>query len=284
MRPRSGSARSPGRSRRDPRDRPPDRGARPRREREARGVPRARDKADEIHAKVVEMREKVLSIRARNARRPGSLGPLLRQQNRAVRMRSWTRRSSKPPRTRPKGPSRERESGDRPMKSGRLGGRRRDPPETLTYKRPKPLIPVAGRPCIDYVLRSLAASGFHEIIVTTAYLSTPDQVDRRRPRIQRVHRVQLRGEPGGHRRRRAPGRHVHRRHVPRRDGGYPVRRRLQGAVRLPQEEGRRRDDRPDRCRGPDPIRDRRPRLEGPHPEVQLEKMAGNPRRGKRRRR
>src|SRR3989442_7258174 len=41
----------------------------------------------------------------------------------------------------------------------------------LTYKRPKPLIPVAGRPCIDYVLRSLAASGFHEIIVTTAYLS-----------------------------------------------------------------------------------------------------------------
>ena len=41
----------------------------------------------------------------------------------------------------------------------------------LTYKRPKPLMPVAGRPCIDYVLRSLASSGFHEIIVTTAYLS-----------------------------------------------------------------------------------------------------------------
>jgi len=41
----------------------------------------------------------------------------------------------------------------------------------LTYKRPKPLMPVAGRPCIDYVLRSLATSGFHEIIVTTAYLS-----------------------------------------------------------------------------------------------------------------
>jgi len=41
----------------------------------------------------------------------------------------------------------------------------------LTYKRPKPLMPVAGRPCIDYVLRSLAASGFHEIIVTTAYMS-----------------------------------------------------------------------------------------------------------------
>jgi NDP-sugar pyrophosphorylase family protein len=32
-------------------------------------------------------------------------------------------------------------------------------------------MPVAGRPCIDYVLRSLASSGFHEIIVTTAYMS-----------------------------------------------------------------------------------------------------------------
>jgi len=41
----------------------------------------------------------------------------------------------------------------------------------LTYKRPKPLMPVAGRPCIDYVIRSLAASGFHEIVITTAYLS-----------------------------------------------------------------------------------------------------------------
>jgi mannose-1-phosphate guanylyltransferase len=41
----------------------------------------------------------------------------------------------------------------------------------LTYKRPKPLMPVAGRPCIDYVLQALASSGFHEIIVTTAYMS-----------------------------------------------------------------------------------------------------------------
>ncbi len=41
----------------------------------------------------------------------------------------------------------------------------------LTYKRPKPLMPVAGRPCIDYVIRSLEASGFNEIITTTAYLS-----------------------------------------------------------------------------------------------------------------
>jgi len=41
----------------------------------------------------------------------------------------------------------------------------------LTYKRPKPLMPVAGRPCIDYVIRSLVSSGFQAIITTTAYLS-----------------------------------------------------------------------------------------------------------------
>ncbi len=41
----------------------------------------------------------------------------------------------------------------------------------LTYKRPKPLMPVAGRPCIDFVIRSLVDSGFQEIVVTTAYLS-----------------------------------------------------------------------------------------------------------------
>ncbi len=41
----------------------------------------------------------------------------------------------------------------------------------LTSKRPKPLMPIAGRPCIDYVIRSLVASGFQEIITTTAYMS-----------------------------------------------------------------------------------------------------------------
>lgn len=43
--------------------------------------------------------------------------------------------------------------------------------QPLTYKRPKPMMPVAGRPCIDYVIRSLVDSGFQEIVVTTAYLS-----------------------------------------------------------------------------------------------------------------
>ncbi|MFQ6060773.1 MAG: sugar phosphate nucleotidyltransferase [Thermoplasmata archaeon] len=41
----------------------------------------------------------------------------------------------------------------------------------LTEKRPKPLIPVAGRPCIDFVIHSLVTSGFHEIVVTTGYMS-----------------------------------------------------------------------------------------------------------------
>ncbi len=41
----------------------------------------------------------------------------------------------------------------------------------LTERMPKPLLPVAGRPCIDYVLRSLREAGFREIIVTTSYMS-----------------------------------------------------------------------------------------------------------------
>lgn len=41
----------------------------------------------------------------------------------------------------------------------------------LTSRTPKPLIPVAGRPCIDFVIRSLIASGFREIVITTAYMS-----------------------------------------------------------------------------------------------------------------
>ncbi|MBI4415470.1 MAG: NDP-sugar synthase [Euryarchaeota archaeon] len=41
----------------------------------------------------------------------------------------------------------------------------------LTQTRPKPLLPVAGRPCVDYVLRSLIDSGVREIIITTAFMS-----------------------------------------------------------------------------------------------------------------
>ncbi len=41
----------------------------------------------------------------------------------------------------------------------------------LTYKRPKPLIPIAGEPCVDYVIKSLVSAGFSKIIVTTGYMS-----------------------------------------------------------------------------------------------------------------
>jgi len=47
-------------------------------------------------------------------------------------------------------------------------GRRLKP---LTQNRPKPLLPVAGRPCVDYVLRSLINSGVRELVVTTAFMS-----------------------------------------------------------------------------------------------------------------
>lgn len=36
---------------------------------------------------------------------------------------------------------------------------------------PKPLIPVAGRPCIDFVIKSLVASDFREIVIATGYMS-----------------------------------------------------------------------------------------------------------------
>jgi NDP-sugar pyrophosphorylase family protein len=41
----------------------------------------------------------------------------------------------------------------------------------LTQSRPKPLLPVAGRPCVDFVLRSLVNSGVKELVITTAYMS-----------------------------------------------------------------------------------------------------------------
>ncbi|HKZ48044.1 MAG TPA: NDP-sugar synthase [Thermoplasmata archaeon] len=41
----------------------------------------------------------------------------------------------------------------------------------LTQTRPKPLLPIAGRPCIDYVLRSLIDAGLRRILIATAYMS-----------------------------------------------------------------------------------------------------------------
>lgn len=39
----------------------------------------------------------------------------------------------------------------------------------LTAKRPKPMVPVLGRPVVDYVKDAMVASGLSEIIVTTGY-------------------------------------------------------------------------------------------------------------------
>jgi len=41
----------------------------------------------------------------------------------------------------------------------------------LTSTRPKPLMPVADRPCIDYILRSLIEAGVRKIIIATHHLS-----------------------------------------------------------------------------------------------------------------
>ncbi|MCU7647694.1 N-acetylmuramate alpha-1-phosphate uridylyltransferase MurU [Pseudomonas piscis] len=40
----------------------------------------------------------------------------------------------------------------------------------LTLTTPKPLLPVAGVPLIEYHLRALAAAGFHEIVINHAWL------------------------------------------------------------------------------------------------------------------
>src|SRR3989442_14677448 len=162
----------PGRARRDDRDRPPDRGARPRREREARGVPRgARQGGRGPREGRRDAREGPVDQRREAVGGPGGADPVApaepggpgcapgREEARGVCGRG------------PEGPARERPRGDRPMKAVVLAGGEGTRLKPLTYKRPKPLMPVAGRPCIDFVLRSLASAGFHEIVVTAGYLS-----------------------------------------------------------------------------------------------------------------
>ena len=46
----------------------------------------------------------------------------------------------------------------------------------LTNTRPKPLLPVLGRPCVEYVIRALADAGVEEIFLTCGYRSQ-DMVD-----------------------------------------------------------------------------------------------------------
>ncbi len=42
----------------------------------------------------------------------------------------------------------------------------------LTYTRPKPMVPIADRPILHYIISSLASQGFERIVVTTSYLYT----------------------------------------------------------------------------------------------------------------
>lgn len=41
----------------------------------------------------------------------------------------------------------------------------------MTEKRPKPLIPVGGHSCVEYVINALVDAGVNQIIITTAYMS-----------------------------------------------------------------------------------------------------------------
>lgn len=40
----------------------------------------------------------------------------------------------------------------------------------ITYTIPKPLVPIASRPCIEYMVKALAAAGVTELIITGRYL------------------------------------------------------------------------------------------------------------------
>ena len=39
----------------------------------------------------------------------------------------------------------------------------------ITYSIPKPMVPIAGRPCIDYTLNSFFNAGIKDVIITTGY-------------------------------------------------------------------------------------------------------------------
>jgi len=39
----------------------------------------------------------------------------------------------------------------------------------ITYSIPKPLVPIAGKPCIGYILDSYYAAGINDVIITTGY-------------------------------------------------------------------------------------------------------------------
>ena len=44
----------------------------------------------------------------------------------------------------------------------------------LTNKTPKPLLPIQGRPLIEYIVKNLAHEGYHEIVINLHHLG--DQI------------------------------------------------------------------------------------------------------------
>lgn len=67
-------------------------------------------------------------------------------------------------------PPRRQVGGHEQSASG--GGPRRrqgDEASTVDYARPKPLLPVLGRPCVEYVIEAMAEAGVEEVFLTCGY-------------------------------------------------------------------------------------------------------------------
>src|SRR5690606_1318504 len=63
-----------------------------------------------------------------------------------------------------------RRPGRRPMKAMILAAGKGERLRPLTLHTPKPLLPVAGQPLIEYHLQALAAAGFDELVINHAWL------------------------------------------------------------------------------------------------------------------
>ena len=59
---------------------------------------------------------------------------------------------------------------DRPMKAMILAAGRGERMRPLTDHTPKPLLPVAGKPLIQWHIEALVAAGFHDIVINHAWL------------------------------------------------------------------------------------------------------------------
>ncbi|HIG06711.1 MAG TPA: mannose-1-phosphate guanylyltransferase, partial [Methylococcaceae bacterium] len=58
------------------------------------------------------------------------------------------------------------------MKAMILAAGRGERLRPLTDKHPKPLLPVAGKPLIEYTIERLVSEGFQDLVINIAYLGT----------------------------------------------------------------------------------------------------------------